>query len=341
MRWLENRTFSPIGVDVGLRCIKAAQVRGGELVAAAGMTRTSESTIPQASELEALRDLIANGAFKGKQVVLAVPPDNLLSSIVELPPRASGAPIEQLTRCELARIHRQEPADLEIDHWDLPPAARMGNRTIVMAMGCTHANSEALLDAVGAQGLDVLALDSHATAAARACAPLMGDQPGDGAILDVGWTCSRLVLQYQGTIVYERVLDHCGIRDWSKSLAGETAIGLDEAEALLTQKGAPIDNASQGGKTSTFLQSRLEGLAKEMLTPLTYLTTQYPQASVQRLAIMGGGGAINGLAELLGAKLELGTRVAHPRELVRCNGSQAAHWGPGMALAIGLAMYTD
>jgi Tfp pilus assembly PilM family ATPase len=328
-------------VDVGLRCIKAAQVRGGELVAAAAIRRTSESPIPAASEWEQLRSLLAKGTFKGKQIVLAVPQDNLLTGIVELPPRSSGAPIEQLTRCELARIHRKEAVELEIDHWDLPPAARMGNRTMVMAMGCSHADSEALLDAAGAQGLEVLALDAHATAAARACEPLLSPQPGDGAILDVGWSCSRLVLQYQGTIVYERILEKCGIRDWSQSLASEGAIQLDEAELLLTQKDAPIDGAGQGGKTSSLLKGHLETLARELLTPLTYLTTQYPGASIQKLAIIGGGGAIKGLGEFLSAKLELDAQVATPEKLVRCPNAQWAHCGPGMALAIGLAKYTD
>jgi Tfp pilus assembly PilM family ATPase len=333
--------LSPIGVDIGRRCIKAAQVRGGELVAAVSIRRTSDCAIPEPSELRHLRSLIAKGPFRGKQIVLAVPPDKLLTGIVELPPRSSGAPIEQLTRCELARIHRQEPASLEIDHWDLPPAARMGNRTMVMAMGCSHADSEALLCAVEAHGLEVLALDAHATAAARACAPLMGDQPGDGAILDVGWSCARLVLQYQGTVVYERIMDNGGVKDWSQSLSGDGAIQLDEAETLLTQKGAPIDDASQSGKTASFLNGRLESLAKEMLTPLTYLTTQYPSASVQRLAIMGGGGSIKSLGEFLGAKLELETRIARSGELVRCPQAQWADCGPGMALAIGLAKYIN
>jgi Tfp pilus assembly PilM family ATPase len=149
------------------------------------------------------------------------------------------------------------------------------------------------------------------------------------------------VLQYQGTVVYERILDNSGIVDWSKSLSGEGAIELDDAEVLLTQRGVGIEEASQGGKTSSFLNVRLESLAREMLTPLTYLTTQYPNASVQRLAIMGGGGAIRDLPELLGAKLELGTHIARAGELVRCPQGQWADCGPGMALAIGLAKYTN
>jgi Tfp pilus assembly PilM family ATPase len=203
-------TRTPIGLDIGRRFIKAAQLRGNELLAAACIRRTGGDCMPGPGEIRPLADALRARPFQGRAVVVAMPHDKLLTSIVELPPRASGAPIEQLARSELARIHHKNAHGLEMAHWELPVSANASSRTMVMVTACVRDDADGLLDALEAEGLEVLTLAFPAAAALCACQALI-EAEESGAVLDVGWQASRLILQHKGLIVYERSLEKCGL----------------------------------------------------------------------------------------------------------------------------------
>jgi Tfp pilus assembly PilM family ATPase len=335
LNWPTLTFSSPIGVDIGHRFIKAVQLHGATITAAACLPRAGGGEL-QPAEVAQLRQAIAQGPFRGRSVVLGVPAGQLLSGVMELPPRSSGAPIEQLACAELARMHRVEAPTLEMACWDLPAPARGANRTYVLAVACAHAGAEALLDAVEAEGLNVLALDTHATAAARACAGLLSPDVGSGAILDVGWGLARLVLLYRGVIVYERNLERCGIGAWVRQLASDRGIEVPAAERALVEGDPGVAQAPAGGAGGAAF---IEDLAGELRVPLSYLSTQYPDANLDRLLLIGGGAAIPGLAPLLSARLELGARVVGMGELGKASPAIAASGGSWLAVAVGLAKY--
>jgi Tfp pilus assembly PilM family ATPase len=338
-------TRTPIGLDIGRRFIKAVQLRGNELVAAACIRRTGNGAMLDPGEAKQLAEAVCRRPFQGRAVIAAVPHDKLLTSIVELPPRASGAPIEQLARSELARIHHKDAHCLEMAHWELPASAHASARTMVMATACPQDDAEAMLDCLEAEGLDVLALDVPAAAAMRACGPLIEDA-GSGAVLDVGWGASRLVLQYKGSIVYERSLDRCGLDAWGRMFAQNRGGDLDAAEAILMDGQIGNHSSAQGAANNheharKTLVAHLEQLAAEMRTPLRYLTTQYTDTVVQNLFVIGGGAALPDLDNMLGMKLEMKVKSVSPMELVKCPAAIEAVCGAWLTPAIGLARYPE
>ncbi len=353
MRWPKIAARTIIGVDIGSRYVKAAQVVG-QRISAVWFPRASSEGPVEAFEIRHLAEALQEGGLRGKSLVLAAPRKELLAGIMELPPRASGAPIDQLARSELARRHNADMNALEMACWDLPSPARAANRTYVMAVACPQASADNLLDTVEAEGLSAEAMDVHARAISRACMPLLSDVDQTAAILDVGWTSSRLVLLYCGTVVYERDLARSGVIALTRLAAPQRDGDTEEAERVLFTRG--IEEPAPAGKTpgpaqaqpagtpthsvASPLAAQLGNMAGEVRTSLAYLVGQYPDSPVSRLLLVGGGACIPGLQQLLAEKLQLDVRVVNPSDLGQCSGQAGGAYGPSLISAIGLAQYS-
>ena len=141
MKLSRRKSFSPIGVDVDGRSIAAVQLsltgEGFQIEAATVLGRIGSQFPPEQPELHRLSEVLARQGFQGKKLVLGVPSDQVLASMLDLPPAGSGAPLEQIARIELARIHKCEPADLELAMWNLPPRQRASGGVIENRSG-TH-----------------------------------------------------------------------------------------------------------------------------------------------------------------------------------------------------------
>jgi type IV pilus assembly protein PilM len=328
-------------VDIGRRNIKAAQMTNGRLSAWTCLNRNGQTGTLTPQEVRRLVDAIRCGPFRGRSVVLAVAPETLLTGILELPPRSSGAPVDQLAMSELARRHGADVQSMEMSCWDLPSPARAANRTYVMAVACAHADADRLLDVVEGEGLDVLTVETHAIAVARACGWMLKDLSGTGAILDVGWASSQLVLMYQGVVVYQRNLVKCGVDALAKALATDPQADAAHVESLLAGEGLEswLATDREGSRAAT--SAYLEAMATELRIPLSYLANQYPDAGVKRLLLIGGGARIQGLAAFLNRSLALDVRIVKAGDLGQCDAqAEGSGGGPSLAVAVGLAQYS-
>src|SRR4051794_17457208 len=121
MNWKQFANFSrftggaygPIGLDIGSRWVKAVQLAGrGEsrsLHAAAVLpTPVVPSVKDPVAEAEMLQTIAARlssqlvrQGFHGRDVVVAAPAHRLEADLLELPPRGSGAPLDDLARVEI------------------------------------------------------------------------------------------------------------------------------------------------------------------------------------------------------------------------------------------------
>ncbi|HEY8665912.1 MAG TPA: pilus assembly protein PilM, partial [Tepidisphaeraceae bacterium] len=265
MRWFGHNARSPIGIDIGSRHIKAVQLRRtgreglGWTVAAAATLPRSEANAPlDAREARRLFDVLERQGFRGNKIVALVPAEKLASSILELPPRTAGAPLDEIARMEFARIHKLDPHSFEMSYWDLPSPVRASKTTYAMAVGCEYKHANAYLDLLESAGFDVLAMDAPATAIARACAPALAPAPGITAALDLGWSGAILVVVLQGTVVYERTLMDSGMRTLHEGIHKQFELSDEVVEYLLREVGmggamcslqAPL--GGQGGQEGT------------------------------------------------------------------------------------------
>src|SRR5262249_42197363 len=139
-----------------------------DLHAAAILPRPTPNQPPDRDLTRQLRDVLFRQGFVGDDVVLAAPTEHLRMDVLELPPRSSGAPIEQIARMEMARAAKLENEPFELECWDLPATTRGAAATNVMAVALRHQDAEALIDPFDTEGFEVLAVDARCWALARA-----------------------------------------------------------------------------------------------------------------------------------------------------------------------------
>lgn len=260
MRWSGKKSVGPIGVDIGSRFIKAVQVAGrgnkAKVIAASVVPRAKVGAALEREEIASLGEVLFRQGFQGHRVVLAAPGESLIVGALSLPPRQSGAPVDEIARMELARMHKQDPWGFELVHWELPAAPSTGagvgggskaGSCAVMAAACPHTDSNVLVDLFDAASLEVVGIDVPWLALARACAPLShGDKATASsgatmtAILDLGWTSARVIVLRQDVIVFERVLTDGGQKKLSAKLRDKLQLDEASADLILREVGCAV-----------------------------------------------------------------------------------------------------
>lgn len=347
MRKWKLPSRSPIGIDLGGHSIKAVQLtqRGDRwlLSATACFPRRAVGAKLETDEISRLLGVLARTGFKGTSAVLAAPRTELMSGMLELPPRAAGVPMDQIARMEFSRVHKCEAADFQLSYWDLPEPARASKATNVMAVGYKHAAAEAFLNMVESAGLDVVAIDSNASALTRACKPLAVE--GTTAILDLGYAETALALTQGGTLTYERRMSEAGMSGLAESLKKEMDLTDDEIHYIVWDGGFGEPGDRRGAEVFAdarrFITAHFAPLIHELKLTFSYTEHQYPKAPVKLVLLVGGGAKIPGIGNHLQAALSTEVRVANPVDVVACSTDFLDRATLPLMTAVGLAQFTD
>jgi Tfp pilus assembly PilM family ATPase len=360
-----------IGIDAGSRSFKAIQLqrmRGGKarVVAAAVRSRNLETPVsnnasaanasanaapasPAVTSSDAIELANALGAsgFSGNRLVLSAPADAVLISQLELPPKTSQAPHDQLARMEVARNFRCTPDSFEMAWWEMPAGMRGGRGTEAMSASLPHAKADALLDAFENPGLEVDAIETQQSAILRACKSVLLDR-GVTAILDLGWGPATLTFSLQEKLTFSRRIPEGALGALHSSLCKTLAIEADVADYLLTEIGVnndvipardEADRVEMPEEGLRLVTTFTDTLVKELSLSFSYATHQYPEHAVGKLLLVGGGAAMAGLAHRLSGALGVDVVPIAPADIAICDPSLLGLCSsPGMTLALGLAM---
>ncbi len=352
MSWFGAARRSPIGLDAQGRFINAVQLRGSSrrwrIEAAASVGRVDPSMPLEAEELARLTTMLHRQGFQGRDVVLAVPSERLLTGELEVPIGATAGVRLAKARAGLASVHKCLPQDLESDCWDIPKAARAKGKSSIIAVACKHAEANDLIDLFEMAGLTVRALDVESWAAARASAPVVGDRGDLVPILNLGWTAAVLVVVHDGVVVYERTLTEHGMNRLHGRLIAKLDMDNEVADHLLHEIGLRADaaGAEEGSEllavVRSYITNHLDRLIAELNTSLSYAGQEYPDRELDRLLVHGEGAMVPKLVERLGEQLGLATRAIIPTDVARCGRSLAGLGGsPALVTALGLAQHRD
>jgi type IV pilus assembly protein PilM len=347
MNLVPGHSRSPIGIDLGGYAIKAVQLeRAGRTwrVRAAVSAALPVPNHPlDAHTVRFLRDVLYRHGFSSERIVLAAPTQQLEMDVLEVPPRSSGAPIEQIARLELARTAKLEGNAFELDCWDLPAPARAATAGAVMAVALRHEHADALLEPFEADGFDVIALDTKAWAMARAAVPLEAPD-GISAVLDIGWNTALMVLVQDGVVVYQRVLTESGVGIVLRAVRDEFHLADDEAEYVLRNVGAGGASAgaefAQAARVADLLVRYVDSMLTEIQPAFDYASHRYAEKPLKSLHLCGGGASIAGLCELLGRRLSLPASILCPAKVVECPSALVQLCSDGvLTTALGLAWH--
>jgi type IV pilus assembly protein PilM len=355
-RWLGGTTRSPIGVDLGGRTIKLVQLsqRRGEwqLDAAVLVPQPVPNHPVERQTAKYLRDVAARHGFVGNRIVLAASNRQLEVDVLELPPRESGAPVEQIARMELARAAKLENDSFELECWDLPAPTRGGSGTSVMAVAMRHQHADALLEPFETVGFNVVAIDARCWTLARACSAY--ESPGTiTAVLNIGWNAALLVLVRSGVVVYQRTLADSGLSVAFNAIGEEFHLDEEETGFVLQHLGVSeavtaspeLTDITQSAPQIRQLISRLlESMVDQIEAAVHYALHRYAETPVTNLLLVGGGAGIAGVCGFLSSRLSIPQcKVLSPAAIVRCSPEMAARGASDgiLTAALGLAWYGE
>lgn len=351
VKWLRTKFTKPIGVDLTGRRIQAVQMgkssHGLSVIAAASMDRMDPASQITSDEIRKFLESLPDKGFVGNEVVLAVPGGMMMTDIIDLPPRSSGAPVEQIALAEVSRMHKRDPNTLEMACWDLPAPARAGGTLPVMAVACQYSDAYELIKLFVDCGYSVLALDTRSWALARAYESLRTIESAITAIIEISWDQAHLVVMHGRLVAYERSLKDGGIGHLIDTLTANAQLTSDDARRLLDEISLDPKDVIAGAVSHgdddprSKVATHFDTMAGEIQTPLAYLEDQYPQASVQKLLLVGAGSLIRGIDAYLASWLEVEVQVISPSDVVEVPDELSVECGAESMAAMGLSLYTN
>ncbi len=359
---LSRRTA--IGLDVGARWVCAVQLASGggawRVEAAVKVARSgagggeSGSTlagVPAEPEMARVWEILGRQGFTGRRVVLVAPESAVFSSTLELPPRSSGAPVDELARAEIARSVKKEVSEIEVASWDVPRPPRSGEGTHLLAVGMSHADSERILDVVEGEGRCVVeALDCRCCAMARACEGLVasaGGSSGVTAIVDVGDSAVSIAVMHSGVVVYDRVVRDAGLDRLREMVGHGLGVGggvKSEAEAggvelvMESLAGSAEVPEHTAAMAKGVVDEYVAEVVQELRSVLAYSIHRYP-GSIGPVLMVGPGAGLLELGIRIRRDLDLEARVATLGDVAeRGGGGERVMGDAAMTVAAGLAM---
>jgi Tfp pilus assembly PilM family ATPase len=338
---------SPIGIDLGDHSIKAVQLSsdGGrwELAAAVCFPRRSAGEPIDEAEIARLCGVLDRAGFVGRQAIVAAPATDLMTSMLDLPPRGPGIPLDQIARMEFARVHKCEANSFELSYWDLPIPARAAKGTQAMAVAYPHSAADRYLDLVETSGLDVIAVESAASAITRSCSPFT--EIGTTAVLDLGHSSALLALTQSATLIYERRMPDAGLNRLSAALRKQLDLADEEIDYLISVGGfGQADDrrcADQFAAARRLLVAHFAPLINDLRLTFTYAEQQYPQAPVKLLLLVGGGATIPALDSYFRESLGVDVRTVKASDVLECTPDLIDRATPAVMMAAGLAEFVE
>lgn len=304
---------SHIGIDISGRTIHAVQlVRRADTWTAAAIAsfpRLEGGTVRPENEASRIAHVLRRHGFRACNVSLAAPDDRLLTAVIDLPPRSSGAPVAQIARTEMSRLFKRDAATLETALWELPATARPGGGVPTMAVACPYDASASLLDAFTPLGFRIRSLVPRGLALARASQSWLAPSACGSLIIDVGWESAKLIVILQNVLVYERTLEGAEFSRLRNQIAARARIEPEIADLYLA--GDSLVTHDSGNRiadvVSAMLDEHARNLCEQVRVSVTYLGHRYPGTQLGRVLLVGEHAPAPGLAQRL--TLGLNTEV--------------------------------
>ena len=292
--------------------------------------------------------LLGQGRFIGRDVALVVSPPEVQFFPLQLPEAALSqdpARIEQALTWEVAQESRRAASELEVRHWRLPRGR--GQQANVMAVAMPSALALSWCDALQRSRLALRRIDVSPCALVRLAQQLWHPETNDlWGVLDLGLRHTTLTVVVGTVPAYIRSLA-ASAHQWTRRLAKAFEVSYPVAEQLKREqrvhaerRAGASDHAGEGPSTdlvasshtlaqtgdlasalSSVLRESLQALARDVGRCFSYMMQSFPEHTVKRLLLAGGGAQLQGLPDVLESALGISVTP-----LTRGSANEPASW---------------
>ena len=358
-----KQKHSPIGIDITRNSLKLVQFRnkGGRTALLAnarldiGFPNNGNGADEQAAFVKQLKKLLAARRFGSRRAVISLPPQELDIRPLTLP--VDEHDVAKKVRWEAESYVGYDIENAVIDHVVLGEAKSAGERRLeVLAASAEKSKVVRSLDLLGQAGLVVEAIDILPLALCRVLHTLHPEPERAVAAIDVGAHGTRAVIIYNDELRMTRPID-IGGDALTEAIRAALEISSEEAEVLKHQHGTgtitdtptdpdqPMDTArfEESIKIphiiNDILRDKLDFLGSELQKLFRYFSAQNQGRTIEQVVLVGGGGSLKHLDELLAQSLNTQVEVGEPLTRITTQAAELKEGNEGsFAAAAGLAL---
>ncbi len=344
---LKNRNLRPIGLDIGRNAIKMIQlsINDGHIrVSAADKTRIDpdiNGDEQQRSQfvISAVRQMLAEGNFRGKDVISCLPNDKLKITSLRLV-ETEAEEIEQVLRGEVAQRFGLNP-DIDAVNYVVAGNVQQGDemKNELVLFVADNETIRSHIEMVEQMGLRPAAIDSVPCALFRSFERSLRrqeDKEQTAVFVDVGSWFTTVVFGRGGQISFVKQIPIGGDK-FNRQVAAKLGVSILDAEVLrerLRKERAAdsssvgiengrwasgVDSASSVGLDASTRQVMVgaisavaEELAREISLCFKYYTVTFRGKRVERAVFAGGEAYENILLNVLRRQLTVEIETAQP-----------------------------
>jgi type IV pilus assembly protein PilM len=294
-----------------------------------------------AATAEAIRKVLRRSKTRLRQAAVAVSGSAVITKTLEMPADLSEDALEAQIALEADQYIPYPLDEVNLDFEVQGPSEKGEGQVEVLLAACRSENVEQRVSALTDAELQTGVVDVEAYAIERAYTLLERQFPPQErlivAVIDIGATMSALSVLVDGKTVYTRE-QLFGGRQLTDEIQRRYGLSVEEAGLAKRQGGSGLPDDYYPEVLEPFRDAVVQQVTRSL--QFFYSSTSY--SDVDYILLGGGVAAMEGLAELVGQKLNKPTIVANPfRDMSvssRVNRQALANEAPSLMIAAGLAM---
>jgi len=311
------------GLDIGSTGIRLVQLRRGGThpvltayghIPVPGNVTTSDSKMDHDKVSELIRQLVKENKITTKNVVAGLPSAKVFATVITTPK------LENSQLANAIRYQAEQYIPMAIDQvkldWAVIDQSKDGKTLEVLLVAAPNSVIEKYVGILEGAGLEPLALEANAIAAARALVP-SGNLAV--ALLDLASLESDISVVYNNT---PRLIRSVGVGGTTLVKAVAQNLGLDEVQATQFTYKFGLTQSKLEGQVYKSIKPALDSLVSEVGKSVTFFNSRYPDVKLEKLVVTGAAAALPEfgpfLANSTGLPVEFGNawiNVSYPAGL--------------------------
>jgi type IV pilus assembly protein PilM len=283
------------GLDIGTTAIRLVQLRGNGPVKAlvkyalAPIDQTivlSDAKADQQKVANTIKELVSQAKISTKNVCVGLPSQRVFSTVVDID-RLSKSDLEKTIHYQADTLIPTPITDSKIDWAYLGDSPKEANKVEILLSSVTNEFIEKRLDILEAIGLNVIAFEPDALAAARAVIP--SDATTPQMVIDMGAQSTDLIIVVNGGPRLIRSIP-TGSSTIIKAAIQNLNIDEKQAEQFVYKFGLSQDKLE--GQIYNAILSTVEMLVAEIEKSIKFYQARYTAAPLDRIIVTGGAASL-------------------------------------------------
>jgi len=309
------------GLDIGSRSIKLVQLNkrrdGYHLIAFGSAPSTGKGLLSEAeSDLvalaEAIKKLRREAKIKTKNVVTALPQDQVFTRVVTIP-KLSPAELNSALKWEAESFIPLPLSEVTVAHQVVGQIkAGAKEKEEVFLLAAPKRLIDKMVKLLGMAGLTPVSLETEIISMARS---LVSPSADTVLLADLGARATDLAVVDGGQTV---LVHSIGIAGETLTRAMETQLGLEGRQAEAYKEAYGADPQKLEGKVLQAIDPVLEKITNEMEKTIQFYQTKPSGKKIDRIVLTGGTAGLPEVATLLTKKLNLEVQIGNPfKQLIK------------------------